>query len=405
MAGGEEMVRQIGVLAAELGRALADAQCRVEVLTAELEEARAAGADQLAARQGELETAEKRIETLVQKLKEARQEAADTREAVRQELQQRLVALEKVADDARNELEHERSIRKRLEKGAAADERRLDELERALAEGQGAAVAVPDKKAEAEAARLQVELSEALETIVGERREKADLESQLGEAHKLIEALELAVKRAREAAGSSAQRDDGPQVRELAERLAAAEARLAEEQRETRKQARAHADAEKRAAALEQTLGAGDGAAAAPRGAPEKPLPHELRPAPKPGGLFRPDWDLEGLPCKSADQVLQLWGSVFNVQLSLEGYPSQYCTAFLAVLKQGRQKQLYLMFNLKSSRHVLVCVPSKPPTDETSLNKLIAEGQKYLQMSGFELEKIKPADVGRVLESYFVGAG
>lgn len=413
MASGEEMVRQIGALAEELGRELSSAQRRVETLTAELEEARTAGADQLAARQGELETAEKRIETLVQKLKEARQEAVDTREAVSQEMQQRMAALEQAADDAREELDRERSIRKRLEKGAAADEKRLNELEKALAEGAGAAAAAPDRTVEAEVARLEAELNEALATIVRERRERAELEGQLGEAHKLIEALELAVKRAREGSVSTAKGDDGARVRELTERLAAAEARIDEEQREARKYARAQADAEKRAAALEQALSeagghlprSGEGTAASARPSPEKLLPHELRPAPKSGALFRPDWDLKGLPCKSADQVLQLWGSVFNVQLSLEGYPSQYCTAFLAVLKQGKQKQLYMVFNLKLNKHVLVCVPSKPPADEASLNKLIGEGQKYLQMSGFELEKIKPADVGRVLESYFVGAG
>lgn len=413
MASGEELARQIGALAEELGRELAGAQRRVEALTAAVEEARTAAADQLAARQAELETAEKRIETLVQKLKEARQEASDTREAVRQELQQRMAELEQAADDARAELDRERSIRKRLEKGAAADEKRLNELEKALAEAADAAVAAPDRKTEAEVARLQAELDDACATIVREQREKAELEEQLGAAHKLIEALELAVKRARERTASTEKGDDGARVRELTERLAAAEARLEAERREARQSARAQADAEKRVAVLEQALSeagghlsrSGESAAASARSSPEKLLPHELRPAPKPGALFRPDWDLAGVPCKSADQVLQLWGSVFNVQLSLEGYPSQYCTAFLVVLKQGRQKHLYMVFNLKSSRHVLVCVPSKPPADEASLNMLIAEGQKYLQMSGFELEKIKPADVGRVLESYFVGAG
>ncbi|NJC86914.1 MAG: hypothetical protein FIB02_00020 [Desulfuromonas sp.] len=415
MASGGEIARQIGALAEELGQTLAEARDRIEVLTAELAEARAGGADILAAKQGELETAEKRIESLVQKLKEARQEAVDAREETRQELQQQLETLEKTAENAREELDQERSIRKRLEKGAAADEKRLAELEKAVAEGKAGE---PSPTAGRETtgvagSSLQAELSEALEAIMKERQAREELEEQLAEAHKLIEALEQGLKRAQDAAKVAAGSVPADETRRLEEKLGVAEAQLEQAQRDGGKYAAACALAEKRIAELEQALKAGSGARgqtgsygeetpAAPKPSTEKPLPHELHPAPKPGTLFRPEWDLEALPCKSADQVLQAWGSAFNVQLSLEGYPAQYCTAFLVVLKQGKQKQLYMVFNLKSSKHVLVCVPSKPPTDEAALNKLVGEGQKYLQMSGFELEKIPPADMGHVLEGYFL---
>ncbi|MCM2264732.1 MAG: hypothetical protein NDI73_06005 [Desulfuromonadales bacterium] len=418
MASGEEISRQIGALAEELGHALAGAQDRIEALTAELVEARAGGADILAAKQVELETAEKRIESLVQKLKEARQEAADARDEVRKELQQQLETLEKAAANARDEFEQERSIRKRLEKGAATDERRLNELEKALAEGKpgGDSSGTGKDAGGAEFAKLQAALNEALAAIKEERQAKVGLEDELGEAHKLIEALEKALKDSREhsrGSGREVTEEDGRRVQALAEKLASAEAQLEEERCEGRKYAKACADAEKRLAELEQALSAGSetrgqpglyggGTAAASKLSTEKPLPHELRPSPKPGTLFRPDWELAALPCKSADQVLQAWGSAFNVQLSLEGYPAQYCTAFLVVLKQGKQKQLYMVFNLKSNKHVLVCVPSKPPGDEAALNKLIGEGQKYLQMSGFELEKIPQVDMTRVLEGYFL---
>ena len=125
-----------------------------------------------------------------------------------------------------------------------------------------------------------------------------------------------------------------------------------------------------------------------------------MRPAPKRGALFHPDWDLQSLPCDSAEQILQAWASVSNVQLSLEGYPSQYCSAYLVVIKQGRQKQLYLLFNLKEIKHILVCVPATPPKDEASLGKLIGEGQKYLLMSGFDLEKLSAAEIPERLGHY-----
>jgi hypothetical protein len=54
------------------------------------------------------------------------------------------------------------------------------------------------------------------------------------------------------------------------------------------------------------------------------------------------------------------------------------------------------------TKHLLVCVPSKSPTDEATLNKAIGEGLKYLQMSGFELDKIRPADVANQLGNYFL---
>ena len=198
-----------------------------------------------------------------------------------------------------------------------------------------------------------------------------------------------------------------------AEQLRTAEARIEELRREGESQAVALAGARQRLAELEAAAARGGAphskpAAAAESGtvvrtAPDKPLPHELRPAPRPGALFRPDWDLAGLPCKSPDQVLQAWESVSNVQLMLEGYPSQYCSAFLVVLKQGRGRHLYLLFNLRESRYTLVCVPGKPPTDEASLAKAVEEGLKYLKMSGFELNRIKPADVAHILGSYFLG--
>jgi hypothetical protein len=145
-------------------------------------------------------------------------------------------------------------------------------------------------------------------------------------------------------------------------------------------------------------------AAASAEPAATRPLPHHVRPAPRKGALFRPDWDMTGLPCRSAEQVVQAWESVYNVQLSLEGYPSQYCAAFLVVVEQAGRRQLYLLFNLKQSRHLLVCVPGQAPADAAALLKLIGEGKKYLKKSGFELEELAAAEVPDTLGGYFARA-
>lgn len=413
MADRTELVRQIGTLVEELGRVaeeereagIAETRVRIVELSTELEEVRTREEEAAEARkqlENELEVAEKRIETLVQKLKEARQAAVDAAEESQRAMRRQLDALQQECDDARADLEAERSVRKRLEKGASADERRLSELEKALA-GKPATKSAVDAGGK-EVGRLQAALDEALETVKEERLASEGLEARLGEASKRIEALENALKQASAAAKVPAGGATAEEVRLLTEQLHIAEDRAAQAQRERQQHA---ATCERRIVELEEALktqahGKTETGTSGEKATADKALPHELRPSPKPGAIFRPDWDLQGLPCKSAEQILQAWESVSNVQLSLEGYPSQYCAAFLVVLKQGKFKQLYILFNLKLTKHLLVCVPGKPPTDEAALTKAIGEGLKYLQMSGFELDKICPADVANQLGNYFL---
>jgi hypothetical protein len=131
-----------------------------------------------------------------------------------------------------------------------------------------------------------------------------------------------------------------------------------------------------------------------------KPLPHEVRPAPKKGAFFRPDWDLQGLPCSSTSQVFKAWETVFNVQMGIEGYPSQYCMAFMVVLKQGKQKKLYLLYRLKQNKHTLICIPAKRPKGEATLQKAIKEGLDFLRKSGFEMDEMSAEHIGSTLGAY-----
>jgi hypothetical protein len=413
MADMKELVRQIGTLAEELSRAVeeeleatgAETRAKITELTAGFERVCAERDAALGGQrevERELAVAEKRIETLVDKLKDARQAAAEAGEEAQRALRRQLDALQGECDDARAELDKERAVRKRLEKAAAADEKRLSELAKASQPGAGAVGAEFD--------RLQGELTEARESAGEERQARQRLETDLAAATEKVQVLEQALKNA--AAPALAGGDAGVRARveECERQLRTVEADLAAEQQLCRRYARECAEAQKRVAELESRSGqtaatpiVADKGVADARPAADKPLPHELRPAPKPGVLFRPDWDLQSLPCASAEQILQAWSSVSNVQLSLEGYPSQYCSAYLVVVKQGKQKQLYLLFNLKGLKHLLVCVPATPPKDEAALAKLLGEGQKYLQMSGFDLEKLAPADIPRRMGHYLQG--
>ena len=415
MADVKEIVRQIEELTELLGRELdgalatrqADSEAQLARLVDELERVRA---DKDAAQAGqreaerELEVAEKRVESLVQKLKEARQAAVEAGEEAQRTLRRQLEALQGECDEARAELESERSVRKRLERGASSDEKRLQELEEALA-----AVKVPGGADGTELATLQGELSEARETAARERQAREKLALELAEAGKKLAVLEQELSLV-ESASAGATADDA-NVREmlaaLTGKLQTVENELAAEQQLCRRYAKECAEAQRRLGELESRGGArstdlplAEKPLLGSKPATDKPLPHELRPAPKPGALFHPNWDLNALPCSSTDQILQAWASVSNVQLSLEGYPSQYCSAHLVIVKQGRQKQLYMLFNLKEIKHILVCVPSTPPKDEASLSKLASEGQKYLLMSGFDLEKLPTADIPKRLGHY-----
>jgi hypothetical protein len=257
-------------------------------------------------------------------------------------------------------------------------------------------------------------LQQAVASREDERAARQGLEQALDEADRMIAALEKALKSSRTAAPAADLPEVPPrQLEELLAKLGTVEQQLQQEQLASRRVAAAYDQALARIAELEEELGA----VAAPGGLPSraaagpapaaskpakgKPLPHEVRPAPKPGARFHPDWELSGLPCRDAEQVALAWNSVANVQLSLEGYPAQYCAAFLVVLKQGRQKRLYVLFNLKSSKHILVCVPDQAPGDEAALNKQVSEARQYLQSSGFELEKIAPGEVAALLGGYF----
>jgi len=416
MADVKEIVRRIGSLAEELGRevdsALAasgsEARARLEELAVELEQVRAEKDEALAARQEaerELDLSEKRVESLVLKLKDARQAAVEAGEEAQRTMRRQLEALQSESDEARSELERERSVRKRLEKGAAADEKRLNDLEKALASGKSAGSGKVDS---AELDKLQDELTAARKEADAESLSRKKLQQELAEAKKKTAALEASLKEAASADEGSVEIEG--QLKELAEKLESVEAELAAEKQLCRRYSRDCAEAQRRVAELESGSGvaapsslAVESPGSAARPAADKPLPHELRPAPKRGALFHPDWDLQSLPCASTEQVLQAWASVSNVQLSLEGYPSQYCSAYLVVVKQGRQKQLYMLFNLKEIRHILVCVPANPPKDEASLGKLVGEGQKYLLMSGFDLEKLSSTDIPSRLGHYLRG--
>ncbi|MCK4535519.1 MAG: hypothetical protein KAT93_00815 [Desulfuromonadales bacterium] len=394
-----------------------------EELVAELEKGRALLEETRAAKTGleqELTETGSMMTTLQKDLEMAEENAMDKSRGDERiaEFRRRLETLEISQKEATAEIEQEHSVRKRLEKGAAADEKRITELEKALAEAEkglsGVANEAAQRPVSEEVSRLQEDLQKTMNQFEAEAEIRSELEKDFEEAHKIIEALEKALKES----GKNQRKKATPKTpgathqedSDLAEKLRVAESQLEQELIEQKKNTSALAVAQKRICeleeALQQTQEAAKGFTAKTEGnqgaVSQKPLPHELRPAPTKGVLFHPDWDLEGLPCKSADQVVQAWESVFNVQLSLEGYPAQYCTAFLVIIKTGKINKIFMLFRLKKNNHTLVCVPTKPPADDAAMKKCVKAGKRYLQLSGFELEKLASENVPGMLGTYFL---
>lgn len=395
-------------------------QAQADAAESALQEAR----DLNAELQERLAAAEEEVRESGRRLEQAEAAVADQPddEGVDQELQALLVQANAERDELREELAREGSIRKRLEKGAAEDDKRIRELEEALAAAGSATASASDASAQSvvELDALRSEVHELKRALRKEQTEREELEGALDQAHRMIDSLEQMVKETEKSPSQAASRsEDKEKTLKLEAKIELLTEQLDQERSRQQELAEALAAAEKsqaRAAeALEKkplnkniaTSAAAPAAAAqddARAAKPSKPLPHEVRPAPTKGAFFHPDWDLEGLPCQTAEQVFSAWETVYNVQISLEGYPSQYCMAYLVVLNIDKVKKLYMLFRLKQSKHTLVCVPAKTPKNESDLKAAIDEGLKFLKTSGFDMEKMPGEYIESTLSSFFVGA-
>ena len=436
----------------QLAENLQAAELRIKDLGAELKQAeeQAAGYDeavalseqiqaQLTAAQATLQdslecnnTLEERLTTageqkkgLIERLdraeKKAHDNALDETQQVAQAAQNEQLANE--LEKLRVEYDQECILRKRLERAAGEEAERIQELESSLAKVSKIVAEEPsDEEDPQEDDRqldsLQTELQELKQRFNEEQQCRAELESDVNDAHKLIDSLEKMVREIEDAftgnrSGETSKESDHQSLQELEKKLLAVENQLEHERGEQKKLIKAVVVAENKLAEQEELFAQGQAVQLAKKalepsvvaGAaqkPSKPLPHDLRPAPKQGSLFHPAWDLAGLPCRSSAQVYKAWETVFNVQTSLEGYPSQYCMAFLVVLRQKQQKSIYMLYRLKLNKHTLVCVPSKTPKDEASLNKTIKAGLNFLKMSGFDMEELSIENLDSTLKSYFL---
>lgn len=419
----------------------------VQAQLAEVQQELKAALDLNEEREEALAVAARQSEELAKRLLEAEKTGRDKASNKEQEmitLAEKKEQLTRELKDLRDEYKQECSLRKRMEKDTAKDDKRIRELEDTVAEltqqasvltkvGGGAETGTEKDSEEVarEVTSLKSELQEQEQRLKGEQQSQEELETELHETHKLIDSLEKMIRetetfQAEKPSPATLAESESRKMQELTEKLNSAEKQLELERVEHKKLAKAvtlaekkFVDQEKRAAEQEKKLAQAqverkgrkipeaavdEGPVIKKRVKSSKPLPHELRVAPRKGAIFHPDWDLEGLPCQSSEQIFKAWETVSNVQISLEGYPSQYCTAFMVVLRLEKQKKLYMLYRLKKDKHTLVCVPAKTLKDEASLKRAIKEGLKFLKLSGFEMEEMAIENIESTLSGYFQGA-
>ena len=279
-------------------------------------------------------------------------------EAEKREVESKLEELLASYREAVGKFEAERSERERLAAEKSMAESQLKDLSKALR-------STREKALEAPAARAQVERLLAA---------KAGAETR---AEELTQALRLARERAEF-------------ERRERERLAAekslAEKRLADVT------ARMERGQEKGSGEMEETRGL-------PRldwltGARDR---QASRGGPPPGGCSRPsfpgasflvDWNLPIVGYSDADEVVEVYQSIGPSQLSLEGFPSQYFSAFIIGLKKGGLPRVYVTFFLHADHRALVYVPSRDPVGPSGYAKARKEAMQFLQLAGYMLDRV-----------------
>ena len=318
-------------------------------------------------------------------------------------------------------LEQERLIREQLEREKAEAERRLGALLEIVRQAEERAAA-----GAAERERLGVERAEwerlTAEKSVLEKRAAALAET----ARKAVEQVRLERQARQRLAAEKLEREsllaDKARLEQQAvqlERMARMAIDKAErERRERELLLAAKARAEERLVALQRQAGAPAGtAASSPVLSPGSPLrgggssQTQQRRGPVPGAFFVVDLELAGLPCDPVREVLEVQQSISLSQLSLEGFPNQYTSAWIVGLRHGSEALLRVVFRLNDSRRILVYRPARKPRGREGYALARQEATKFLRVAGLEMERLPlgntPQERSRALAGlpFFLPAG
>lgn len=74
------------------------------------------------------------------------------------------------------------------------------------------------------------------------------------------------------------------------------------------------------------------------------------------------------------------------VQLSMEGYPNQYCGAYVLGLRREEGFAVNVVFRLCDSSRLLVYVHGRPLANQGAYRRALQEARRFLQVVGMETE-------------------
>jgi hypothetical protein len=339
-------------------------------------------------RQAEAEMLEQRT-AFERRLEEQAAAASRTGSAALQ-----LAEMEIKLRDAEAKCGEERAGRDRLATAKAADERLIEELRAALKESNARADGLKEGAKAAGGAderirTLQDRLRAAEQQAEAVSCEKMRLEEACAACQKVIADLRSAIPRPN-AAGPA--KEPGDQRIEGLERALRQSEERAEFLRLEVERLAAAAAAAMNHAAEEPAPRVESRPTTLPplslSGTESAPSPRSLRRPPPPGAAFRVDWDLTAVPCSSVSELCEVYQGIGLVQLCLEGYPNQYCSAAVLVLKKGESRQVYMPFRLSTSKEVLIYVPARQPDTQADYTRTMKEAVRFLQTVGMEVERI-----------------
>jgi len=306
-------------------------------------------------------------------------------------------------EQVRQQFDLERQAKDSLAKDASRIAARLKNLETDF-ERTRAELAEAEKSRD-EASRLQGELGKLRERLDNQTRENAALVEDYAAVRRQLSAGGTAGAAAEAPAGSEPLLSSA-QTERLNAQLLAAESQLRELALQKEQLAIALIEEQNRNRALQDAgsrVSAAASAAAPVREAkpdlPQKPPPHVVRKPPLPGATFHVDWDLESLPCEPA-AVKQAWESIYNVTLSIEGYPHQYVGALIVLLGDKSKERLFVAFRLDNEKRNLIYRPVRKIGSDADLKKALNEAQSFLRVSGIEVETVAADQISKVLAPY-----
>lgn len=325
-------------------------------------------------------------------------------------------AMAEAVRDAEQKVEIERGEREQLLAEKAAAEQRARTLAEAVRQVEFQVSANQAEKEQLALAQADRERSER-EQLVAEKLAAERRAAELTEAVQLAErqfAVERAERERLNVEKMAAERraaelaEAARRAAELAEAARQAALRAEQERRERERLEAEKAQAESRlqlqpAVALQaepklsepgrrrEALPSLGGLFAHSAKTPEPPV----SPAPKmvsrpavSGAFFQVDPELAVIACESVDDVLEVQQSISMTQLSLEGFPNQYCMAYVVALKKGAARQVHVAFRLTTSDRILIYSPPKPPRDQQAYARAMQEALRFLRVTGIETERV-----------------